>query len=305
MKQFVFRSIIFVSLVVVLLVLLELYFTSQLKKSTDHRFVVWNEITQGNIEADVLIMGSSRAWVQYSPSILDSILNVNSYNLGIDGSCFNRQIERYNVYRMYNNKPSIIIQDIGVWATLNYTTGYQREQYFPYFYNPEMMQYFKEPFSDSERLPFIRYCGHRDLILDILFDRENDIKRYKGYLSRDKSYDGSRLGTIDSIIFQYDSRTKQMFLDYIAQAKEDSIQLVFVYAPFYIEAISKVINLDLVYDTFDSIAYEYNIPILDYTFSAISYDTTYFYNAMHLNKRGSELFSTKLANDLDSLNIIH
>lgn len=31
---------------------------------------------------------------------------------------------------------------------------------------------------------------------------------------------------------------------------------------------------------------------------------TYFYNASHLNKNGSELFSIMLANDLDSLGIV-
>ena len=36
----------------------------------------------------------------------------------------------------------------------------------------------------------------------------------------------------------------------------------------------------------------------------ICYDTTYFYNAMHLNKIGAEIFSDTLANDIKRLGII-
>ena len=48
--------------------------------------------------------------------------------------------------------------------------------------------------------------------------------------------------------------------------------------------------------------------ILDYTHNPICYDTAYFYNAQHLNRKGAEKFSRILAHDLDSLGyltIIH
>ena len=63
-------------------------------------------------------------------------------------------------------------------------------------------------------------------------------------------------------------------------------------------------NIKGMYEMYDSIAKKRNIPILDYNYDKMCYDTTYFYNAMHLNYKGSVLFSTKLANDLDSLAII-
>jgi lysophospholipase L1-like esterase len=55
---------------------------------------------------------------------------------------------------------------------------------------------------------------------------------------------------------------------------------------------------------YDSIARKYNIPILDYHYDPISFDTAYFYNATHMNKRGAELFTAKLAHDIDSLRIM-
>ena len=50
--------------------------------------------------------------------------------------------------------------------------------------------------------------------------------------------------------------------------------------------------------TFQQIADQYNIPILNYQYDSLSYDTNYFYNRLHLNRKGAEKFSRQLANDL-------
>lgn len=69
-------------------------------------------------------------------------------------------------------------------------------------------------------------------------------------------------------------------------------------SPMYYGAKEKCTQLELMYTTYKRLSQKYNIPLLDYTFSEISKDTTNFYNATHLNKKGSELFSKELANDL-------
>ena len=52
---------------------------------------------------------------------------------------------------------------------------------------------------------------------------------------------------------------------------------------------------------FMQIANDYGLPYLDYTYDELSYDTAYFYNTMHLNKTGADLFSRKVARDIDSV----
>lgn len=47
-----------------------------------------------------------------------------------------------------------------------------------------------------------------------------------------------------------------------------------------------------------------SFPFLDYSNDPICYDTLNFYNAMHLNARGANLFSAELAHDLNSLGFI-
>lgn len=55
---------------------------------------------------------------------------------------------------------------------------------------------------------------------------------------------------------------------------------------------------------YKGIADRHNCPFLDYTNDPICYDTLNFYNAMHLNAHGANLFSAELAHDLDSLGLI-
>ncbi|GHV09600.1 hypothetical protein FACS1894162_0470 [Bacteroidia bacterium] len=62
-------------------------------------------------------------------------------------------------------------------------------------------------------------------------------------------------------------------------------------------------NWDGEMQVYHGFAEKYDIPFLDYTHDPICYDTTYFYNAMHLNKKGAELFSLKLANDIKEQNL--
>jgi hypothetical protein len=95
-----------------------------------------------------------------------------------------------------------------------------------------------------------------------------------------------------------------LFDKYLAKAYSENIRVIFVYAPIYKGVIEKLQNVDGMYQMYDNFAQRYNIPILDYTFDSISYDTACFYNATHMNRKSAELFSVKLANDIDSLGIL-
>jgi hypothetical protein len=249
----------------------------------------------GNIDADIIIMGSSRAWVHIDPIMLDSILHISSYNIGMDGSTINRQIHKYNLFRRFNRKPKVIIQNID-YSSMGHGTGFKKEQFYPYFWNmemrKEMLEY--EPVTFWEKyVPFHRY-------------RETE-KNYftmgpqtltKGYKGQEKTWDGTNYKAVDSISFTVNDTTESMFINYLAKAKSEEIKVIFVYTPIYLGATNKMTNLDAMYAYYRNISEKYNIPILDYTYMNICNDTTYFYNALHLNKKGAEIFSDSLAHDL-------
>lgn len=96
MKRFIRTILLMLGIILLVCVGLDVYVTCRLQSSHQQKYEGWNEILKKPIDADMLIMGNSRALVQYDPAILDSILDVNCYNLGINGSPLNRQIVKYN-----------------------------------------------------------------------------------------------------------------------------------------------------------------------------------------------------------------
>lgn len=311
MKKFL--SEILISAIVLLIVAIPTDFllSQKLKNSHNHKYTVWNEISQGGMAHDVLIMGSSRAWTQISPRILDSALHISSYNLGIDGSCADRQIPRYNYYRCKNEKPQAIIQIVDWGTTLGATNGYEQNQYFPYFYDPEMRSIVISeenfPFFDLY-VPLLRYIRHDGLwnsCARAFQSGEDSIVLQKGFRAFNNKWDGTILRTVDTIRFDKNSTTEQIFKNYLLGCKNDSIKMIFVYPPTYIKATQKVIGMDEIKNTFSKYAALCNAKILDYTNCFLSFDTTFFYNSSHLNRSGAEIFTKMLAHDIDSLGIIN
>ena len=303
MKRFILNIVIFGFALLSFLIIFDAAITCAFHRNLTRQYAVWNDILHKDLDADVLIMGNSRAWCQYSPMILDTILGVNSYNLGLDGSCFDRQIARYDIYRHYQpTKPKYIIQNVE-YATIGKTIGYEREQFMPYLMYP----YFRNRIREVERfsrkelfIPMYRYYAtnfYQNLV------HKDDIL-YKGYNSENTPWDGSALRNMTPFEQEVDTNTLSMFIDYIESTRRDSVNLILVIAPLYTDIHSVVLNMDEIHRIYYDLADQFDIPILDYSDCFLSQDTTCFYNATHLNKKGSELFTLRLAHDLDSLGII-
>lgn len=302
MRKYLCKILLFSIILLPILTAADYCFSALIRRSNYRPVESWESIVEGNIQADVVALGSSRVWVQIDPQILDSILCVNSYNLGIDGSPINRQVQKYEIYRNRNAKPKLIIQNIDAWS-LSYRIGYEKEQFYPYFWDKSMRnQFFRtEPFSVLEKvIPFYRYHG----LNPIMFLHNQPKTLHKGYQGQTAKWNGEAYMQQEFIKFNVSDTTLCMFNSYLNQTKKDGIQVVFVYAPLYSGATRKIINLDEMYQTYKDIADKYEIPILDYSDLWICNDTTYFYNAMHLNKSGAEIYTDSLANDIKRLGIL-
>ena len=303
MKRF-FRNIVIFSIALLVILLIEDSLTTYaFHKKMTRKYGVWNDIIHTHIDANVLIMGNSRAWCQYSPQILDSVLGTCSYNIGIDGSCFNRQLARYDIYRHYQQSiPKFIIQNVEFF-TLGHTEGYEREQFMPYL----MFPYFRkriceiEPFSFGELyIPMYRYYKN-----NVYSDYTKfDFPIVKGYFGETYAWDGSKIKEIKPYYQEVDTNTLRLFTKYIEDVQQEGICLIFVFAPLYQDVLHTVINSEEIHSIYYDLSEKYKIPILDYANCWLSQDTTFFINATHLNKTGAELFTTKLCHDLDSLGIL-
>lgn len=286
---------------------LDILITNNLKHSDARMFNTYNAIYSDTLQCNAVVMGSSRGQVQYDVRILDSIAGLNSYNISVDGRCIDAEVVIYNAYRHHAPRPKVIIQNID-WGTLQMSNGYEREQYLPYLDKDDLFDQTceNEGFSWADRwLPLVRYAGYRNIIFEGLglpakVARPENI--YKGYIAVDAPWDGSAFQNIDTLGFEYNPQAVTIFEKYLAQCQKEGIHVVMVYAPFYIGATRKMGHgVDSMFAIYQSFADRYGCDILNYTHDSISYDTLNFYNASHLNRRGAEQFSIKLAHDLKEL----
>lgn len=307
MRHFLTKLAITVAALFVLAYGLDWLITKNLRHSDARMFHTYNAIYNDSLQCDALIMGSSRGQVQYSTRIIDSITGLNSYNISVDGRCIDAEVTMYNFYRCHCPKPKLIIQNID-WGTLQMSNGYEREQYLPYL---RMDNHLYKDIKDREDftwadhyIPLIRYAGYHEVIKEGmgLKNKLNRPEMYKGFVARDHVWDGAAFRKIDTLGFGCNPEAVAIFEHYLAQCQKEGIRVVMVYAPFYIGATRKMgPSVNSMFALYQSFADHYGCDILNYTYDSISYDTLNFYNASHLNRRGAEQFSTKLAKDLKEL----
>ena len=305
MKRFVKAILKTLGLLLLINVVLDFVFTQSLNKSRCNLYNEWNHIIHDTIESDLVIIGSSRAWAQYDTRIIDSILSVNSYNLGINGGSVNRQFVKYKTYcHFQKKKPYFIIINFDYWSDWE-VIRFQREQYFPYLVNPFMRSLIieQEPFNIMERyIPMYRYYSQG--IVTLLQESRGIEKTYKGYNAHDLKWNGEEFAKVESILFKPDKQLVDQFDCFLSDLRKDRTKVILVSSPIYSGVTKKTKNLSAFYDFRNYFSKKYNIPTLDYISDPICDDTTYFYNATHLNKKGAELFTKKLCHDLDSLDLI-
>lgn len=300
MKKFILNSTCFLSIILGIAIFLDFWISNKLQNNTARIFSTWNYVYHNTNYNELVINGSSRAWVQYDPRILDNVLKINTYNLGTDNGMINRQIIRYDKYCEFHKSPAFLIQNID-YFTMTSVYGYEVEQFYPYFYDREFLHTLDkyEKFSWQEKyIPMYRYIGKSYLL------RKSNDNLYKGFEGRDMHWNDDALNAIESFYAQVDTTMQTEFRKFLSNIQSDGTKILFVYAPSYYKVLEKCENLDDMYEMYQAIADEFGIFILDYSYDSMCYDTTYFYNGTHLNKKGSELFTTKLAHDIDSIGFL-
>jgi len=313
MKKFLIKLSIFILLTLIVFYSTDVIITKGLKKNNSDMFIDWNRIYAGKINADLIINGSSKAMSNISPMILDTLLDVNSYNLGIDGHDFFMQKYKYDIYSNYNNSPNIIIQIVSN-GTLNKRNDlYDMAQFLPYL-EDSIMQNVTEEYEGLSYLdysiPLIRYFGYPTIAIKgassyFQVDVVQKSAKYKGYLSVDREWDSSfddfvRLNP-NGIILDITDVSLQLFKLFIKEQKQKGVTIILVYPPTYIESQKYITNRNDIIDTYRSIASENNLLFLDYSNLFITKNKEFFYNSQHLNKKGTSLFTQILASDIKSL----
>lgn len=257
--------------------------------------------------ADVVVFGNSRAACHYNTFIMDSLLHYDCYNFGFAGYSFDYI---YNLqilpYLDKNISPRLLILEIGPQAFLKHYNDHFQNEFLPFiqsYYFDFYIRICDEVDVWDKYLPTKYYGMSIKETIRLLYDMKLDtnylyhkdcFRQYKkGEYRMNFSHAIYELESDSSIINQLNT--------FIQICTKQNIPLLFVCSPMHKVDFYDKCQMDEFWDLMDSIAP--NIPKLDYSLMFGS-DITYFAESTHMNLLGVELFTTKLAHDIDSLGLI-
>ncbi len=313
MKHFIVNLLIFLLPLIFFLFGIDSVITEGLKKTGWDEYKEWNEILSGSINADLIINGSSRSLAAISPAILDSTLNLTSYNLALNAHEFYMEYIRFLLYSEFNKSPKIIIQTLDLHSLKKSRTLPNPDAFLPYL-NYELIETASEFYNNhfnyfdfylpgykylyKYKIQFIGFCEYFNL-------KHFDYGKYKGFQKMDIPWDGLTEKFIaqnpNGREVELDSSAIKLFDSFLQDCKLNSINLILVFIPDFFSYQNLTINRSKIIKLYKQFAQKYDLVFLDYSKDSISFNKAFFQNSKHLNKIGSEVFSRKLSKDIRNI----
>lgn len=302
------KQIVYFSLPIILIsYFVDNYISTNLKKSNSYaekEYSTWNAIIDGKINSDIVIYGSSRAWRHIDPTMIGNMLDVSTYNLGIDGHNFWLQYLRHSLLLENNNKPKIIILSLDVFTLQKADDLYNSDQFLPYMLWNDKIKNATISYNGFKSIdyiiPLVRYFGRGNAVQTAM-KANSKVERIKGYQGQEQQWNDDfdkAKKSMKNYAKALDPASIVLFEKFLRECKSQNIKILFVYSPEYIEGQKFVKNRAEIISLYKKWSQKYDVPFYNYSNDVISYQKRYFYNASHLNKIGAELFTKKLIDSL-------
>ena len=252
-----------------------------------------------DLNADILVMGSSRASHHYVAQLITDSLGMACYNGGQDGNGIVMQYGRWKMLSKHH-LPKIIIYDIEPAFDLE-TNDNSRyiDRLKPYAGDNDVKE-FVAGLYPLERYKLIsQMYRYNYKFLEIVSDcaRPSDAKR--GYqpnynhirhelINKERTLEKLKIGKID--VVKMACLTKL-----IDEAQLKGIKVVLVSSPYwkgYGDSDLSVIR---------KFAEEKRVPFIDYADSDIRNNSDWFADSMHLNDKGAKVFTIDLINHIKAI----
>ena len=282
------------------------------------RYANLNMLFRGKINADIVILGSSRAWVQYDPKVIEDSTKLSCYNLGMDDAGMTIIKCWLDSYLAFNKPPKIILLNYEINILEKERRIFNKMNYLPYLNKYPIYSNLEEIDNNIllERIiPMYKYRGLNEQIIIGLesffgFAKKPINRKYNGFEGKDKKWNDefyrvkSKLKKIyySSGSFAYGLKEIKYIMNI---CRKNNIDLIIVHAPMYFELQQMIVQKDSLDSIIFNITRGKDFHYWKYTADSLNYNKKYYYNAQHLDKTGAEIFSKILARDLKKYILRH
>lgn len=265
-------------------------------KTANYREVTkWNEVIQGRIDAEILVIGSSRALVHFDCEYIEKVTGKSCYNLGFDGTSIPLQKLMFDLYLSKNEPPESLIWSLDFHSFTKNSDYYGFDQLVPYQDNEIIREILEIHKTESYKfdIPIFRYAFNPKMkfygLASFLFDFGKEPIISKGYRKSAKTWELSADVAVDNkdkgekIVLE--EAIVRDFYQYIDSLKvKYDIRLILT--PYYITKLRKFRNLSEAKEKLNAAAKAIGVNYLDLSATDLSIDQKNFYNESHMTIHG-------------------
>jgi hypothetical protein len=305
------RLAVFFSLVVAVFVTVDRVITFALRRADTAEFAAMNRIVSGQINATVLISGSSRALNHYDPREITRRTGVAAWNIGVNGSQTDMQLAVLETYLRHNRPPALLIHNLDSFTFVTSKHGLTfPDTYVPYLSEPpiyDTLRRLDASWWKAKYLPLYGYAvedmrfGWLFGVASVLGRRPRQV-RFQGFEPRHASwtedFERFKHANPDGVAFAIEPEGVHDLEQLVALATSRGTRVLLVYSPVYFEMQQLDRARPQLFAKFREIADRYQASLWDFSDSPLSRRRELFYNSQHLNDQGATLFSSALASRL-------
>ena len=250
-------------------------------------------------EADIVIMGSSRAHHHYVPSIISDSLNVTAYNAGVNG---NGIVLATGLYDMLAKRytPKVIIYDVEpAFDIYIYSEDGNNTRYLgwlrPYFSDPDIKQVITRVDPTERFKNLSSMFRYNSRVVDLLKDQlvisdytKDGYAPLNGVMTKEpERKPGGEL--------ELDTLKINMMEEFVAKLSVSNTRLILMVSPKYGAVSSET------FKPVKEICDNYGVEFWDYYCDPEFQKMEYFKEQMHLNDKGAHVFSEQIAKRIRSV----
>ena len=284
-----------------------------LKRVNSGEIGVWNQIVRGEINAEILISGSSRGLAHFDSRIFQQELGKETYNISLNASRADLQLARLKTYLAHNKKPEILIQSLDIHSLAITREIYDPGQFMSFLDEAPLYEALRDLEPATWKWKHVPLYGYavEDLRYSWLYGsveaflgRSADSRRKKGFDPRYRKWTGEfeafRKANPNGVIIDFEPHGVEVMGELAELCDSEGIRLILVFSPEYFEMVLLAVNRVEIFEAFNILARESDLLFINYSEHEMSKDQTNFYNSQHLNASGAKAFSLDLAMKLRS-----
>ncbi|MTI30314.1 hypothetical protein [Xanthovirga aplysinae] len=265
-----------------------------------------NRILNHELDPEISIWGASTALVHFDAQKIEDTLHLSCYNMGLDGTAF---IQYQGILRDFiknSTQAKYIIIALNINELKTRENLYKPNKFFHHIDNSDIYNSLSkinpQKLFKLKNVPFYNLTTYDLVFYRKIFGvyKENE-EEIKGFNPKDQEWKSDKRHMPSQV--EIDENTFDDFKEVIAMGKRKKIQVVLTVVPFYKEGQEQIENLISWQSRIAALAAERGIPFLNYLSNPICSHQTLFYNNLHLNARGADLFTDIFIEDLRKLGL--